>query len=195
MKNKIIGIAGGSGAGKSTLCLALQNKYFDKIGLIQMDDYGRLSENKEKIGDILNLDHPESLFIDKFVDDLTRLLRGDSVTINTKNEKLNPEYANTQKKIPMIFYPKPIMLVEGFLVLHDKRVREMLTTSIWLEACHEIRWGRRVHFKGEEYEKKVIIPMYNEYVEPTKRYAEHFIDVSTMTREQVLEKVERIIKI
>ncbi len=113
--------------------------------------------------------------------------------LNTKNEKHNPEYTNTKKKVPVEFYPKPIMLVEGFLVLHDERIRKMLSTSIWLEVDHETRWSRRVHFKNEEYEKKVLIPMHKQYAEPTKQYAEHIIDVSNLTKEQVLKEAEDIL--
>jgi uridine kinase len=193
MKIKFIGITGGTGAGKSTLCTALQNKYPDKIGLIQLDDYFKPAEEKPKVGDIISSDHPESLYIDKLANDLVEFSKGNSVIINTKNEKLNPDYTNTKKRIPVEFHPKPVMLVEGFLVLHDEKVRKMLTTSIWLEIDHETRWSRRVHFKNEEYEKKVLIPMHKLYAEPTKQYAEYIIDVSSLTKEEVLEKVEGII--
>lgn len=194
MKIKFIGITGGTGAGKSTLCTALQDKYPDKIGLIQLDDYFKPAEEKPKVGDIVSSDHPESLYLDKLAKDLLELSKGNSVVINTKNERLNPEYKNTDKRIPVEFHSKPIMLVEGFLVLHDERIRKMLSTSIWLDVDHETRWSRRVHFKNDEYEKKVLIPMHKKYAEPTKQYAEDIIDVSSLTKEQVVEKAEKIIE-
>ena len=193
MEIKFIGITGGTGAGKSTLCTALQEKYPDQIGLVQLDDYFKPPAEKPKVGDIISSDHPESLYLDKLANDLVELSKGNSVIINTKNEKLNPEYKNTSKRIPIEFKPKPIMLVEGFLVLHDEKIRKMLSTSIWLEVDHETRWSRRVHFKNEEYEKKVLIPMHKLYAEPTKQYADHIIDVSNLTKENVLAEVERII--
>ena len=193
MKVKFIGITGGSGSGKTTLCNALKNKYPDKIEHISLDDYFKPSSEKPKVGDIINHDHPDSLYFGKLVDDLVKLSQGKSVVINTKNEYLNPEFSKTKVKIPFEFYPRPIILVEGFLVLHDKRIRELLVTSIYLNAGHETRYSRRVHLKNEEYEKKVIIPMHNQYVEPTKQYANHIIDISDLTKEQVLEKVEKII--
>lgn len=193
MNIKFIGISGGTGAGKSTLCTSLQNKYPDRIGLIQLDDYFKPPIEAPKIGDIVNFDHPESLYLDKLINDLIELSKGNSVIVNTKNEKLNPEYKNTNKRIPVEFSPKPIMLVEGFLVLHDEKIREMLTTSIWLEIDHNKRWSRRIEFKNEEYEKKVLIPMHQEYAEPTKQYAQHIIDVTSLNKEQVLEKIEDIL--
>lgn len=192
---KFIGITGGSGAGKSTLCTMLQDKYPDKIGLIQLDDYFKSPADKPKVGNLENSDHPDSLYLDKLADDLLEFSKGNGVIINTKNERLNPKFEQTRIRIPIKFYPKPIMLVEGFLVLCNERIRKILSTSIWLEIDHKIRWPRRVHLnnKNEEYEKKVSIPMHNQYVEPTKKYAEYVIDISNLTKEQVFESVDNII--
>lgn len=194
MKPIFIGITGGTGAGKSSLCNALQKKYSEKIGLIQLDDYFKPMEEKPKVGDIISSDHPESLYLDKLADDLLQLSKGNSVIINTKNEYLNPDFEKTKIRIPIEFQPKPIMLVEGFLVLYDQRIRKMLSTSIWLEIDHETRWERRVHFKNEEYEKRVLIPMHAKYAEPTKKYAAHVLDVSDLSKEQVFERVNNIVK-
>lgn len=190
---KFIGITGGTGAGKSTLCSALQEKYPDTIGLIQLDDYFRPSVEVPMVNGHASWDNPQSLYLDKLADDLVELSKGNPVVINTKNEKLNPEYKKTDKRIPVKFIPKPIILVEGFLVLYDERIRNMLLTSVWLEVDHKTRWARRVHFKNDDYEKNVLIPMHQKYVEPTKEYAEHIIDVSELSKEQVLEQVEQII--
>lgn len=194
MKPVFIGIAGGTGAGKSTLCSALMDKYPDKIGLIQLDDYFKPSDQVPKFKEHTNWDHPDALFLDKLAKDLAELSQGKSVVINTKNERLNPDYKRTDKRIPVEFQPKPIMLVEGYLVLRDERVREFLSNSIWLDIDHETRWARRVHFKYPEYEEKVLRPMHKQFAEPTKQYAAHIIDVSDLTKEQVLEKVDEIIQ-
>ncbi len=193
MKPIFVGITGGTGAGKSTLCNALQKKYPDKIGLIQLDDYFKPIEEKPKVGDIVSSDHPESLYLDKLAEDLLQLSKGNPVIINTKNEYLNPDFEKTKIRIPVEFQPKPIMLVEGFLVLYDERIRNMLATSVWLEIDHDTRWARRVHFKNPEYEKKVLIPMHAQYAEPTKKYAEHVLDVSDLSKEQVFDKVDHLL--
>ncbi|MFA6585548.1 MAG: hypothetical protein WCS86_00075 [Candidatus Paceibacterota bacterium] len=195
MQIKFIGITGGSGVGKSTICNTLKIKYPDKIQLIQVDDYFKPTKDKPKIGEIINSDHPDALYLDKLANDLNQLLLGKSIVINTKNQLLNPEYEKTKIKIPIQFDPRPIVLVEGFLLLHNKEVRSLLDTSIFLDLEHKIRWKRRLNYsnKNKEYEEKVIIPMHNQYIEPTKKYAEHIIDVSDLTKEQVLEKVENII--
>jgi uridine kinase len=91
------------------------------------------------------------------------------------------------------FRPNPIILVEGYLILFNEHVRKLLTTSIWLDVDHETRWKRRAHFKYPEYEEKVLRPMYKKFAEPTKQYAAHIIDVANLSKEQVLEKVYKII--
>ncbi|MFA6325339.1 MAG: hypothetical protein WCX46_03900 [Candidatus Paceibacterota bacterium] len=194
VKPIFIGIIGGSGAGKSTLCDTLISKYPEQIEAVRLDDYFKPKDEQPKVGDILNFDHPDSLYFDKLADDLKELSQGNSVIINTRNTKLNPKYEETKIKIPFEFKPKPIILVEGFLILTNKKIREILDESIYLDIEHNKRWERRVHFKNDEYEKKVIIPMHNEHIEPTKKYASHIIDVSNLTKEQVLERVEEIIK-
>jgi uridine kinase len=190
---KFVGIAGGTGAGKSSLCTALLDAYPDTIGMVQLDDYFRPATDVPQTAGFENWDHPDSLYLDRLAHDLRALFEGETVTIMTKNERLNPEYAVTDERIPVRFDPKPIMLVEGFLVLYDPRIREMLATSIWLEAPHDDRYARRVHFKVDGYEEAVLRPMQEEYAEPTKKYAEHIFDVSMMTKDDVFHKAEQII--
>ena len=169
------------------------DKYPDEIGLIQLDDYFKLSAEVPQFEGHTNWDHPNALYLDKLATDLFKLSQGKPVIINTKNERLNPNYKKTNKRIPIEFQPKPIMLVEGYLVLWDKQIRNLLNTSIWLEASHDTRWKRRLHFKYLEYEKNVLIPMYKQFAEPTKQYANHIINVSNLTKEQVFKVVSGII--
>ena len=193
MKPKFIGIGGGTGAGKSTVCMALQDKYPDTIGVIQLDDYFKPEEDVPRLEGMEKWDHPDSLFLDKLYADLCALSDGRSVTVNTKNTRLNPDYASTEKRIPVVFDPKQLMLVEGYLVFHDERIRKLFTTTIWLEAPHAIRYARRVHFKDAEYEKRVLIPMQREFAEPTKRFAAHVIDTSGTSTADIVANVEQII--
>ncbi len=195
MKIKVIGITGGSGAGKSTLCNALKNKYPDQIELLQLDDYMKPKEEKPKVGDLINSDHPDSLYFDKFILDLEKLLKGESFTLYTRNEYLNPDFFKNREKTLITLNPKPIIIVEGFLLLHYEKIRKLLDSSIFLDEKHDIRWARRP-IRGnsnKEYEEKVIIPMHNQYIEPTKNYADHVIDISNLTKEDVLKEAERII--
>ncbi len=191
----IIGITGGSGVGKSTLCNALKQKYPDKIQLIQLDDYFKPAEDKSKIGELVNSDHPDALYIYKFYNDLKTLAQGNSITIETKNPFLNPNYKITKQKIPVLLESKPIILAEGFLLLYDNKIRNLLDYSFYLDANHDIRWERRENYsnKNSEYESNVIIPMHKEYTEPTKKYAHKIINADLLDTEKVFREVEKII--
>ena len=191
---KLIGIAGGTGAGKSSLCTTIMDKYPEKVGLVQLDDYFKPAAQVPKLFGHDNWDHPDALYLDKLANDLVELSKGNPVVINTKNARLNPDYKKTEKRIPVVFKPKPVMLVEGYLVLYDERVRKLFSTSVWLDVDHNTRWARRVHFKDSNYEEEVAVPMHGQFVEPTKQYATHVIDVSNLSKQQVFEKAENIIR-
>lgn len=193
MKPIFIGIAGGTGAGKSTICYALLDKYPNTVGLVELDDYFKSSGEVPKLDGLENWDHPESLHLDRLASDLKALSEGRSITVETKNPRLNPNYEKTQTRIPVEISPKQIMLVEGYLTFWDERVRNHFSSMIYLDVPHTMRYARRVHFKFPEYEERVLIPMHKQFVEATKRYADHIIDVSELTKEQAFDTVVRII--
>jgi len=193
MNSTLIGITGGTGVGKSTLCVTLQNKYPDKIGIIQLDDFFKPEDHVPTLSGLKNWDHPDALFLDKLVHSLSELAQGNSVVIHTRSDKLIPNHKNMDERIPATFHPKPIMLVDGFLALYDERVRNLLATSMWLETQHDIRWERRVFPKLPGYEEKVLKPMYERYAAPTKQYADFVIDVTALTKEQVLQRTEELL--
>ena len=89
--------------------------------------------------------------------------------------------------------PKPIILVEGYLALHDPRVREFFSCKIFLDVPHEVRITRRTKFLDDIYQEKILIPMHEQYVEPNKQYADYIINVDGTTKEGVLEKVSAVV--
>ncbi|MDH5442457.1 MAG: hypothetical protein OEX08_02545 [Candidatus Nomurabacteria bacterium] len=188
-----IGVAGGSGVGKSTLCDASCMVYPEKIELIQLDDYFKHREVVPESGGMTNWDHPGAIDFNKLFSDLVALNRGESIEIATKNKRLNPDYETTKEKIMVVIEPRPIILVEGYLALYDKYVRSIMETKIWLELDHETRWSRRAHFKNDEYEKQILIPMHEQYVQPTRVFADHVLDVSSMSPGDVYRDVHKIL--
>ena len=196
MRRIAVGIGGGSGTGKSTLAEKLIAREPDIFALIQLDDYFRKSDKVPTDDGRENRDHPEALDFDTFAHDLAELKAGRSVVLMTKNHKFNPLYAETKTKIRIEMRPKPIILAEGFLVFYDERVRTLLDKSIWLEAPNELRWERRVGrreraTRDNEYHQKIIEPMYRQFVEPTRKYADRVLDVSSLNEEQVVKEMER----
>lgn len=186
MPSKLIAIAGGTGAGKSTVAYALADKYPDKISIVHLDDYQWHGENRSKVpvhNGIRNWDHPDAIDWEALISDLKKLKAGESITIQSKSERLVPRKKKESDEVPtprlpMTVKPKPIIILEGYLSLWHPAVRELVDYSFFLDASHDTRVKRRTNFLNPEYEQKILKPMHEQYVESTKQFADKIINVS-----------------
>ena len=183
MKTRIlIGIAGGSGSGKTLVSRRLYDELgSDKVIIIQQDSYYKdlnhlnLEERKMQ-----NFDHPDALDDELLIYHLKDLLAGKYVeqpiydfTIHTRK--------NETKRIGNHI----IIFLEGILVLHNPKLRELMDIKVYVDTDDDIRFIRRlrrdIKERGrgldsviEQYEKSVR-PMHLQFVEPSKRYADIII--------------------
>lgn len=193
-KTHCIGIAGGSGSGKSTLAVALAKKYPDQIAILHLDDYGAKKEHIPMLNGFLNREHPDAIRFDDLHRDLHALQSGRAITVRTKSELYNPSYTlEEDNKIEYTIEPKHIIIVEGYLVFHDARIRDLMDKKIYLDMPIEESLQRRTKFRDEEYFKKVLVPMHHQYIEPTKQYADVVIDVSTMNIDDMMAIAEQAV--
>lgn len=178
----IIGIAGGTGSGKSTFTNRLKAAMGDKITVIYHDNYYRRRddipfEERAKI----NYDHPDSLETDLLVKHIKELKAGHSVEC--------PVYDYTQhnrSNETITINPSKILIIEGILCLHDRRLRDLYDIKVFVEADADERILRRVirdtKERGRELEGIVaqylttVKPMHYMYVEPTKAKADIVIN-------------------
>lgn len=178
MQPYIIGIAGGSGSGKSTFIDRIEERFGEQIAVLRYDNYYR-----EQAGvafeqrTAMNYDHPDSLETDLLVKHLEDLKRGHAIQ--------SPVYDFSQhnrldKTIEV--QPRPTILVEGILLLVDKRLRDLCDLTIFIEVDADERILRRIrrdvlergrHLEGiiDQY-LATVKPMHNRYVEPTKALAD-----------------------
>jgi uridine kinase len=189
----VLGVAGATGSGKSTLAFGLQDTLPKGVMVFHIDDYFKPKAEVPVYKGMANWDDPKSLHENKMVADLARLKAGESVIINTKSPRHNPDFAKTEQRIPVEFKSQPIIVVEGFLALHFPRLRELYDLSIFLEAPFDLRLSRRSHFMYEEYKQKVLPPMYAKHVEPSRKFADLVLDVTEMPETEVLAKVSDLI--
>ena len=174
----VIGIAGGSGSGKSTFAARLREQFPDSVALISCDNYYRAHDDislEERR--LLNYDAPESLEFDLMVTHLQALKRGEAVDCPVYDFTLH----NRSHKVLHID-PKPVILVDGILILSDPALRETFDLRIYVETDADERILRRarrdMEVRGREIDDimaqylTTVKPMHEQYVEPSKKHAD-----------------------
>ena len=174
----VIGIAGGSGSGKSTFAARLREQFPDSVALISCDNYYRAHddiplEERRK----LNYDAPEALEFDLMVSHLRSLKRGEAVDCPVYDFALH----NRSDKVLRI-EPRPVIIVDGILILSDPALRETFDLRIYVEADADERILRRARRDMEVRGRKIddimaqylttVKPMHETYVEPSKKHAD-----------------------
>ncbi|MBV7297625.1 uridine kinase [Enterovibrio paralichthyis] len=179
----IIGIAGASASGKSLIASTIYQELKEKvgdhqIGVITEDRYyrdqGHLSmEDRVKT----NYDHPQALDHDLLCKHLQELMEGKAVEV--------PQYSyaeHTRMEETTTLTPKKVIILEGILLLTDPRLRDLMHASIFmdtpLDICLLRRVKRDVAERGRTMEsvleqyQKTVRPMFMQFIEPSKQYAD-----------------------
>ena len=184
---KIVGIGGGSGSGKSTLAHGLKEN-FPAINLIHLDDYQKKKKDTPIYNGFRNRDHPDSINFERLICDLEKLRSGQKVHSMTWRMHLD-QNDTVDDKVPYVVYPSSIIVLEGYMTLLKEEIRNHLDYSVFLDLDFATRISRRNKSNPGDYLTKVLLPMHELYVEPTKVYAMITIDVNGKSKEEVLEEV------
>lgn len=173
----IVGIAGGSASGKTTIVNMIKEYFQNDIELISHDSYywphdDMPLEERSK----LNYDHPSSFETDKMIEDVKQLKAG--------HEIYRPVYdyaKHTRAKETVLVEPKRVIIVEGILILEDARLRELMDIKVFVDTDADERLMRRIvrdiHERGRSIESVLtqyahtVKPMHEQFVEPSKKYA------------------------
>lgn len=174
----IVGVAGGSGSGKTHFALELQKQLGPTNCTIIYQDNYYIDQSHRFDGDggSVNFDHPSSLDFTLLAQDLKKLRQGSDVQIPTYDF-----VTHTRRKETIHCTPTKIILVDGILILNSHEVRAELDEAIFFDTPEELRYSRRlhrdVHERGrtpegvkKQFELQVR-PMHNQYVEPSKNFA------------------------
>lgn len=182
IKPFLIGIAGGTGSGKSTLALRLKNELGDICTILICDNYYHsIGIKTDRPWEHFNFDSPDSLDLDMFAKNLHDLHQGKTIQ--------SPMYDfKTHSRFPELrtITPSPIIIAEGILLFHNKRILDELDLKIFVDLDEAIRFQRRLlrdmNERGrtedsvrEQY-ATTVKPMHDRYVEPTKNYADLIVD-------------------
>lgn len=177
----LIGVAGGTGSGKSTVVAKLKEVFIPKVISISHDNYYRDQSDKPMSERILtNYDHPLSLETKLLVQHLGELIEGKTTSIPTYDF-----VHHTRSDKTLTIEPKSVILVEGILLFESKALRDLLSLKIFVDTDADIRFIRRltrdIAERGRDLNSVVeqylttVKPMHDEFVEPSKRYADIII--------------------
>lgn len=182
MKTTIIGVAGGTASGKSTLVKKLQETFKGESVITLCHDYYYKAHDELTYEERtqLNYDHPSAFDTDMMIADINKLKNGFSID--------RPVYSfvnhnRTDKTIQV--EPAQVIIIDGILILENKKLRELMDVKVYVDTDADVRLGRRllrdVQERGRSIESvltqyfSTVKPMHEEFVEPSKRYADLII--------------------
>ena len=196
----VIGIAGGSGSGKTTLMNNIVSRFSEDITVLSHDSYYKRHDDmtyEERCQ--LNYDEPAALETELMVKHLDRLRNGEAIDC--------PEYDftvhNRSDKVKHI-EPSRIIIVEGILIFEAEALRDLMDIRIFVDTDADIRLCRRVkrdvNKRGRSLEsvlqqyQQTVKPMYEKYVEPSKKYAHILVPEggkNTIAQEFIISLLEK----
>lgn len=180
MKNKIlvIGIAGGSGSGKTTLLDNLTTEFSGSVTVLSHDNYYKRHDEltyEQRCG--LNYDEPASLETDLMARHLAQLRQGEAIDCPVYDFTIHNRSDETIRVVP-----ERVIIVEGILIFENKQLRDLMDIKVFVDTDADIRLCRRikrdVQKRGRTLEsvldqyQNTVKPMHEQYVEPSKKFAD-----------------------
>ena len=178
----IIGICGGTGSGKTTVARRiLENVDRDYVAFLQHDSYYRnLGDMPIELRHQINFDHPDALDNDLFANHISALRAGEPIEMPVYDFATHTRRPETER-----IEPKPILILEGILIFTDARLRELMDLKIFVDTADDLRFIRRLQRDVTERGRSVelvirqyldtVRPMHEQFVEPSKRFADVII--------------------
>lgn len=178
----IIGIAGGTGSGKTTVVRKIVNSLEPgEVVLLPQDSYYKDSSHvPAELRQQINFDHPDAFDWPLLLQHIQMLKEGKSIEQPVYHYQTSSRLAET-----IHVEPRPVIIIEGILALCDPDLRNMMDLKIFVDADPDERLirviqrdvverGRTVEAVMERY-TRVLKPMHQQFIEPTKRYADLII--------------------
>ena len=178
----VIGIAGGSGSGKTTVVKAIKDRLKEEVVVIPQDAYYKDSSNlSDEQKRNQNFDHPDAIDWELLCKQLCELKEGKTV--------LQPVYSyiscSRSKTETVKVEPADVIIIEGILIFTCKKLRDQLDIKLFVDADDDDRLmrvmardirerGKNVEWVIERY-SRTVKPMYLQFIEPSKRYADIII--------------------
>lgn len=178
----IIGIAGGTGSGKTTVVKKIvETLPVNTVAVIPQDSYYNAQwDVPEELRKKTNFDHPDAFEWPLLAHQIEELRKGNAIE--------QPTYSYitcTRQQETVHVEPHDVIIVEGIMALYDKKLRELMDLKIFVDAEPDERLlrviERDIAERGHSLEmlidkyRNVLKPMHDEFIEPTKQYADIII--------------------
>ena len=196
----VIGIAGGSGSGKTTLMNNIVSRFSEDITVLSHDSYYRRHDEmtyEERCQ--LNYDEPAALETELMVRHLDSLRNGEAIDCPVYDFTVH----NRSDEVTRI-EPSRVIIVEGILIFENEALRDLMDIRIFVDTDADIRLCRRVkrdvNKRGRSLEsvltqyQQTVKPMYEKYVEPSKKYAHILVPEggkNTVAQEFIISLLEK----
>tara|TARA_B110000116_G_scaffold61981_1_gene53061 strand:+ start:1069 stop:1698 length:630 start_codon:yes stop_codon:yes gene_type:complete len=181
-KTILIGIAGGTGSGKTSVANAILAEFSSsEVVLIQQDSYYHdLKHLHIDERATVNFDHPDAVDFNEMCENLQSLIDGQTVQIPMYNFNTHTRTDDT-----FTIGNHHIIVLEGILALFDEKIRNMMDIKLYVDTPDDIRIIRRIkrdiNKRGRTFESVIeqyyntVRPMHQQFVEPSKKYADVII--------------------
>jgi uridine kinase len=187
----IIAVAGGSGSGKSTLIAALAKAIgTDFVAVLSHDDYYKdQSHIRNNDRHHINFDHPDALDSRLLIEHIVKLRNGSPVAVPVYDFKHHTRCKTTRLD------PKPIVIVDGILLLVEHELRENFDIKIYIDTDEDVRFIRRqqrdIAQRGRTAESvaqqwiSTVKLMHDQFVEPSRAHADIIVSGNGDQREAI----------
>lgn len=199
----IIGVAGGTASGKTTVASNIKEVFQDNVGLVCHDSYylphnDMTYEERSKI----NYDHPNAFETDRLISDIRKLKAGIPIDVPVYDFTIHNRVDKTTH-----VDPKRVIIVEGIMVFENEELRNLMDIKIFVDTDADERLTRRimrdVKERGRSLESvlsqymSTVKPMHEQFVEPSKRYADIIVPrggENKIALDMIIERIKSILK-
>ena len=199
----VIGIAGGTGSGKSTMIQKIKEEFHDNITILSHDFYYKRHDQltyEERTK--LNYDHPDAIETDLMIEHVRQLCQWKTVERPVYDFTIHNRVDETVE-----VYPAKVVVVEGILIFENQELRDLCDIKVFIDTDADVRILRRilrdVSERGRTLDSVItqylttVKPMHEQFVEPSKKYADIIVPEGGYNRvalEMLNERIHSLLK-